>query len=287
VINAIRKLSQFILILTTAFATFSSAFAAAQSADPAAASGLDASGMATIRQVIADRPAMASFINRSGHFIPLLDGDPLMIAAAKLFADGTHPTISWSKDLPSKQCEIADHSMAHPKQSAVIRLSQTERCDTKATAMAPALGFEHLWSGLFFEFFNIQNDAGFEQIFEDTKAGKLSECEFVEENTKLEYLAQQKLRTFYLQTFSVWAKKNGFWADPGQWNANTRLTYKQWIAQYKNPNDYPWDYWTTFYKTTVVPYLASEKIAQPTRSCPDLPTPRADAESNSQFIPAN
>lgn len=275
------------------FRPFSIACVVAFLITPAAASFAQSAGTLTLRQVFSDRPAMQSYTDKNGAIHQVTENDAIFIAAAELLThDGSAGQVDWSNTAPDKQCETADHTLATSTQRAMIRIGKIEKCTQSA---GQPLSFEHLWHELFYELFNIQNDPGFLQLAKDAASGKYSECEFTVESTKLEYLAEVKLSNFYKNVFAPWAAAHGLVTDEWYWAASIKPTYEEWIAQYKDPSSYPWDYWSAYFNQTIVPYLNRAVIPVPMRTCKELqitppsqPTSeaamRAAAEANDRGV---
>ncbi len=225
-------------------------------------------GVSTLRQVLADRPAMRSYIDNQGRKRQVTEQDEIFLAAAELLSnDGGAGQVDWSNSPPDKQCETADHEIASGGRRATIRIGLVEKCNPRE---GQPLGFEVLWQELFYELFNIQNDPGFIVLVKEASIGKYSECEFTVASTRLEYYAEQKLSDFYKQVFSSWASAHGFETNEKDWVTSIKPTYEEWIAQYKDPNSYPWDYWGKYFNQTIVPYLDRAGIPTPMRSCREL-----------------
>jgi hypothetical protein len=136
--------------------------------------------------------------------------------------------------------------------------------DVGAPKDQPA-SFELLWDQLFYELYNSQNDKGFLDLYTNALKGAYSESEFVEYNTRLEYLAGTKINSFYRNVFLPWAKANNFKSDPAIWNCFDYPNYEKWIGQFTDPKGYPWDYWGHYYETVVVANLKYYKIPIPKR----------------------
>lgn len=236
----------------------------------AAASHAQSAGVVTLRQILSDRPGMRSYIDSKGFVHQIVETDEIFIAAAELLtSDGAAGQVDWNKIVPDKQCETADHQLAIGQQRAAIHIGEVEKCNDRA---GQPLGFERLWHELFYELFNIQNDASFLQLFQDGTRGKYSECEYTVENTKLEYNAEVKLSNFYKNEFAPWAAAHGLPTDERYWVTSIKPTYEQWIAQYKDPKSYPWDYWSAYFNQYLVPYMQQTNTPVPTRSCNELPS---------------
>lgn len=231
--------------------------------------GAQSIGTVTLRKILADRPAMQVYTDGNGVQHTVSESDAIFIAAARLLTDdnGAGP-VDWSSIPPQKQCETADHSMAQGVENPKIRLGTVEVCDRN---QGQPIGFDELWHGLFFELFNIQNDAGFMQDLRDALAGKYSECEYILTNTRHEYRAEQMQLAFYREVFQPWAQAHGLNSDGNQWFINLPSTFEQWIGLYKDPKSYPWDFWGKFYKDNIVTYLAANHIPVPVRGCTGLP----------------
>lgn len=211
---------------------------------------------------------MSSYTDGKGAAHQISENDEIFISAAALLTnDGAAGQVGWTSTLPDKQCETADHQLATPTQRAVIRIGMVEKCSQKA---GQPLNFETLWHELFFELFNIQNDAGFLELFQDATKGKYSECEYTVESTKLEYYAEVKLSNFYKNIFAPWADAHGLSTDEWYWVGSIKPTYEEWIAQYKDPGSYPWDYWGNYFYQNIVPYLNRASIPVPARACKEL-----------------
>lgn len=225
-------------------------------------------GVLTLRQVLADRSAMRSYIDNRGVQHQVTEQDEIFIAAANLLTDdGGAGQVDWSNTLPDKQCETADHEIASGSHRPVIRMGVLEKCNQRA---GQPLSFEMLWQELFYELFNIQNDPGFIALVKEAATGKYSECEFTVASTRLEYYAEQKLSDFYKQVFSPWASAHELATNEKNWVISIKPNYEEWIAQYKDPNSYPWDYWGKYFTQTIVPYLDHAGIPTPLRSCGEL-----------------
>jgi TPR repeat protein len=232
-------------------------------------------GTVTLRKILADRPEMQAYTDSNGVQHAVSENDSIFIAAARLLTndEGAGP-VDWSDIPPQKQCEAADHMIAQGSHHALIRLGTVELCNAK---QGQPIGFEELWHGLFYELFNIQNDAGFIEDYSGALSGKYSECEFILASTRREYRAVRLVSEFYHDVFKPWAQFHGFNSDGNEWLINLPPTFEQWIVLYKDPRSYPWDYWGKYYKEGIVTYLVARHIPVPVRGCNGLPVLLGDS----------
>ena len=140
-------------------------------------------------------------------------------------------------------------------QPANIRVSKTltpgyGRPDHPATC-------EELWSEASFELNNLSYNAFFDRIYQDAIAGKLSKKVWMEQNTRVEFLAFLKTKRVYE---NLWQNvQDSDHSDVAAWGNDEPDNYTDWIAQYQDHTQYPWDSWGKYYDEKIMPDLKATK----------------------------
>lgn len=202
-------------------------------------------GEAQLRKLLDDRPAM------KGYAFP---GDPVWTKAVRGLAGETCGyRVSWNThDLDKPLIYASDHAFPHPPDyKAYVRI--------RAAGPDGPYDGEYLWSCLFFELFNLANHNGFNAIYDKSLTGTVSKKEWLTENTKLEFLAMQKMIVFYRGIWLPAMKIRGIESDSSYWKNGEKETYEEWISQYTDEGYYPYDYWGKYYDDSIVPYLEKLK----------------------------
>ncbi len=168
--------------------------------------------------------------------------------------EGLHQRIYWNaENMSDKTFEFyAEHNSPTPEAAGYIRLRKNHKDGKPVSA-------DRLASGMVYELFNIQNSTAFDNYFESALAGKLTEEQWIESNTKLEFLAERKSAEFYRRIYLPMAKAKHFSTDPSYWGADRPDTYPAWRAQYTDKSEYPWSFWGTWYRNEIVPYLKATR----------------------------
>ena len=117
------------------------------------------------------------------------------------------------------------------------------------------LNGELLWSGLIFEFFNLENSSDFFDVYKQAIRGELSKAQYIEKSTRLEHKALSKTVRFYNSIWVPEMKKKGIKTVSSYWIRGFKPKYKEWISQYWDESGYPFDSFGFYYDSKIVPYL--------------------------------
>lgn len=206
-------------------------------------------GEEQIRLMLADRPEMKKMIK---------DQDPIWKWAVKQFeGESGHNRIYWNnQDLYDKGFEYdSEHHYDTYKKTGFIRLRKLDRFG-KPTSTEKLIYF------LVFELNNIQSSPKFKAVIQSALKGDMTEDQWIEKNTRIEYEAYRKTIDFYKTVFFPLAKTRHFHLHPFHWGADGPTTYAGWIARYDDRSEYPWSYWGKYYRTVIEPsvkYLKKER----------------------------
>lgn len=197
-------------------------------------------GKAQLCQMLNDRPAMREFVQ---------PGDKLWQWTIRQFAgEAAGVPIKWSTTKLDKTGEyIAENEYPTERRPGYIRIRKTD-------AKGAPLSADTLWSSFVFECYNIGNGAKFQQVYIKALHSSCNEDQWIEDNTRIEYESYKKTRQFFDEVIEPMARQRNLKVDGRLWGKTVPATYQEWIANYKNRDEYPWSYWGHFYKNTVMPY---------------------------------
>jgi hypothetical protein len=201
-------------------------------------------GTEQLQQLLEDRPQMEAFIE---------ENDAIWKKAVRGFAGETAGCrVEWNpeslKDKPAGY--IADH--VYPSENdprCFIRLAAKDENGADVEG-------ERLWSGLFYEFNNLANQKTFEAVNKLALDGRLTKKEWMNHNCFAEYKAFKTTLNFYNGVFAPLMFKRNIKTHPVNWRiVQWRDTYPAWIAQFRNPRAYPYNYWGHWWDSQIYPYL--------------------------------
>lgn len=161
-------------------------------------------GQRQVRQMLHDRPAMASLGEKAS---------PLYQWAARKFAgEDLHENILWNPAEP--EMTSADHKSPEPGRPGSIRLARTY---SEGPQKGDERTFDESWRDAVFELYNITGVDEFNRLCRDADEGKLSKQEYVTGVIACESRAAEKTRAFYLRVFLPWAKQWQVPTHPTHW----------------------------------------------------------------------
>ena len=192
-------------------------------------------GKQQVRQMLKDRPAMG----RYGEKADVLS----QWAACKFAGEDLGKPIFWSSIDPlSKQsCESYSPGL-NDTDPAYIRVQwKYDRGPRKGEERA----FEEMWSDAVFELYNVASakDKDVDRCRHDCAAGRLSEREYVLSLMKIESVAAEKTRSFYLHAFLPWAKEHQVPSNPRLWYLTAREDRSECLLAYMREGDTYWRYY--------------------------------------------
>ncbi len=203
-----------------------------------------AHGQKQVEQMIQDHPAMAACAEPNGS---------ILAWCVRQFAGAVvGQRITWDNGVPMAASDGADHIGPDGDTPGSLRLSNTLHDANGGERTASG---EELWAGAVYELNNMVNDPEFDRIDEQACAGKLDKSVYIEQVTRLEYVASLKTAQVYRHLWpSAQSQSEN---NPAAWCANIPDTYEEWIAAYTDKSSYPWDSWGTYYHDDMASYRKS------------------------------
>ncbi len=201
-------------------------------------------GERQLRQMLRDRPAMATFGEK--------DAAVLYEWAARKFAgEDFGQIINW--DASGAPAFTTAATYPSPVEGpAFIRASRTRKAGREGTDRS----FEELWHDVVFELYNTLNAKDFRQLTAEAGAGSLSEEEFVARVIECESRAAEKTRAFYIHVFMPWARQQGVPTDPYLWGVSLRWNPEEKLLLSTLENDGWWRAYALRYDLIVLDSLA-------------------------------
>ncbi len=204
-------------------------------------------GEIELRRMLKERPAMDAIIQ---------EHDKIWDWSLRKFAgEAAGQRIYWGGgQLHGKGNDcISEH--AYPTDSRRGSISIRERINGE---LIPC---EKLWFSFVYECYNIRNGPKFHAIFLHALECALTEEEFITKNTQLEFQAYRGTAAFFDSKYEPAARQRKISVEPRLWGVYLPGSYEQWISTFHDKNGYPWDYWGTFYRQTVLPYVKKYRIS--------------------------
>jgi tetratricopeptide (TPR) repeat protein len=167
-----------------------------------------AHGTKQLKQMLADRPAMAEFIK---------EGDVLWTWAVRKFAgEDTGFLVDWSSETVNGFA--AHHGRpVSPDDHGMIAINDIPPSDK----LQPGERFDDLWSSAVFELYNASGTPGFAPADAAAAAGTITSAEYSSRMEALEDLAGERTRHFYATIYLPWVESGKLPATfPYQWYCN-------------------------------------------------------------------
>lgn len=196
--------------------------------------------------MLRDRPQMAPLLTKA---------DPLWNLTVSYFEGGTcGRRVSWNPEEPKLSGFISNCRYPTPdRDECFIRLRKNNQ-------HGELIDGELLWSGLFFEFFNLANQKDFLRIHNLALDGSLTRTSFIKMNTECEYRAVIKSAKFYEKVWEPEMRKKGITANSTYWVDShgydiTKPSFEDWFSRLSDEDAYPYYTWGRFFDLSIVPYL--------------------------------
>jgi tetratricopeptide (TPR) repeat protein len=168
-----------------------------------------AHGTKQLKQMLADRPAMAEFIK---------EGDALWTWTVRKFAgEDTGFLVDWNSGPVNAFFGAYNARPSSPGGNGYIQLNDIPASEKTQ----PGERFDRLWSSAVFELHNIIGSPGFAAADDAAVAGTITAAEYASRDEALENLAGERKRNFYATVYLAWAEKNKLPGTlPDRWNCN-------------------------------------------------------------------
>lgn len=164
-------------------------------------------GNRQVRQMLADRPAMASYVNINGEAKKVTENDAIWKWAAESFGTKINDqTIEWTNDSPSSPLIFAaDHLIPTPSKKGLIRIREDWIKNGVAVREA---SFYELWHSAIYELFNIRSARKFLELRNRGIEGTITKAAYVQGNTMLEHGAILKTKNFHRKVWVPWEREH-------------------------------------------------------------------------------
>jgi hypothetical protein len=194
-------------------------------------------------RLAADRPELTRYVSKA---------DPVWQFCARAFAgELLGERIRWDSGLPANDYP-ADHATPTKDQKAFIRVRKTY---ASGENRGQPLSCEELWACVVFELENIRSSKAFLALHERGLRGELTREQWIGEHTRLEYNAFRRTAHNYARLWQPIGLSRALTSQSEQWGIGLPPTYEAWLAQYRDPNGYPWNPYGRFYDNVIVPYV--------------------------------
>lgn len=203
-------------------------------------------GRLQVERMLRDRPAM----NRHGAEADFLR----RWAEAKFAGEDFGEPIDWDSSPPLHS--DAEHLAPDGNDNAAIMIEEKY---TEGPHRGQPRSFEELWAGAVFELYNVSFARDFIRFHEDAEQGKLTKEEFVGGILKLELLAAQQTRAFYLNQFLPFAAKKKLKTDPTLWFCEWWDSPDTVLESFTDKTAYPWHPYAREFDWIAVHRLWQEK----------------------------
>ena len=184
-------------------------------------------GRLQVERMLHDRPAM----NRYGAEADFLR----RWAEAKFAGEDFGEPINWDSSPPLHS--DAEHIAPDGEDNAAIMIEEKY---TEGPHRGKPRSFEELWAGAVFELYNVSFARDFIRFHENAEQGKLTKEEFVVGILKLELLAAQQTRAFYVNQFLPFAAKKKLKTDPTLWFCEWWDSPDTVLQSFTDKTAYPW-----------------------------------------------
>ena len=116
-------------------------------------------------------------------------------------------------------------------------------------------GCEQLWACAVFELENIRGTKAFGSLHQQACRGELTRAQWIFENARLEYLASRRTAKLYESLWRPMTEDRGVLTDCNEWYVGGPETFEEVIAQYDDPNGWPWNFWGRYWDEEIEPFL--------------------------------
>jgi len=193
-----------------------------------------------VESMLHDRPQMARNIDRQS---------PIWQWCARQFAGEAYgQRIDWNRENPAAANNGGSSGGPENGTHAYI---QVDGMQPGADGKPVPRSCSALWCLAVYHLIGLINRTEFDLTYYQALAGKLSRDQYIEKNTRLDYLNIRKTALVYEH---VWQNsRQAKLDDNSDWYPNTPATYQAWIAQYTDRNSYPWNYYGKNYDELIAP----------------------------------
>ena len=184
-------------------------------------------GRRQVEKMLRDRPGMsehgeeAAFLRRW--------------AERKFAGEDFDAPIDWDSTPPLHS--DAEHLSAAEDHNAAILIAPNY---TEGPHRGKPRSFEELWAAAVYELHNVSFSPEFVRIHEEAERGKLTKDEFVGGILKLELLAAERTRAFYVRQFLPFAAKKKLKTDPTHWFCEWWDSPDTVLESFTDKAEYPW-----------------------------------------------
>jgi hypothetical protein len=213
-------------------------------------------GRKQVKRMLKDRPGMRIYRDDRGKQKMITDKDSIWQWTMMKFAgeDLSEP-VFWNSSPQDKPEKIdACHVYTDENGSGYIWIGDTY-------LVGPQKGekksFEDLWSAAIFELNNIANSPENKELVKEACMGNLSKEEFIKRGTEIEFKTVQRMKVFFHNVWSPWARKNNFMtASDSEFIAYLHVpdSYSKIIVGKDVIPEY-FEFWNDQYDKQIVPYL--------------------------------
>ncbi|MCW3098310.1 MAG: hypothetical protein JWL77_3928 [Chthonomonadaceae bacterium] len=195
-------------------------------------------GEKQMEEMVRDRPEMGRCVHK---------GDPIWQFCARQFGgEASGVSIDWNNSLPDGA--NGDHQIPYGSQVGYIRVRSYDPGRKQDNTC------EELWSYAVYELCNIRSNKQQEVIWYAALSGKINRQEYIKRSAVLEYQALPYTVWIYNTLWKPGMEAKGIETTPDLWGLDVPDTADEWLAQYTDPNGYPWDYGKQ-YDDAVMPIL--------------------------------
>ena len=184
-------------------------------------------GRRQVDQMLRDRPAMAKYGKET---------DFLRRWAERKFAgEDFGSLIDWDPTPPLYS--DAEHLAPDEENNAAILIEENY---TEGPNRGKPRSFEEIWAGAVYELHNVAYAREFIRLHDEADEGKLSKEAFVAAILKLELLAAQRTRAFYVHQFLPLMEKKKLPTNPTLWFCEWWDTPESVLDSFTDRTAYPW-----------------------------------------------
>jgi hypothetical protein len=203
-------------------------------------------GEEQVAKMTKDRPEFARIVTKD---------DAIWQFCVRAFAGAAiGERIVWDNTLPEDKGYRSENLGPYDGHPGFIRI---RNISDSVNDRGRLLSCEELWACAVFELENVRNHNAFMVLFYRALDGKLSREEWIRGCTMLEYNAFQRTKKDFIKLWMPLARTRRISITTSFWGANIPDTYEGWISLYRDPNNYPWDVFGTYYDNQIVPYVKS------------------------------
>lgn len=206
-------------------------------------------GEQQMKKMLRDRPKMTVFVQQ---------GDAIWNWTVTQFSgQASGRKVTWVNSFPTNY--PVEYRGAH---KIVSRTMSTLFCRTEDMNSVPIDG-EQMWSVVVFELLNTHHDAKYKQLWTECLSGKLNQQDWVRKCTILDYETLKAQKDFYFQVWEPTLKARAMPLESKFWRLEAPNTYDEWIAQYTDHAQYPWDVYNAAYTNDVIPFIQAHRQQNP------------------------